>query len=308
MKKQSEPTDGSEHRSDASAPERAVQQAVKTPLFEANHSDRYQRQALIRQIQESTKRVLLCFVSGEERGIDPDDTLPFVDLLHKVPSERDLDLLLHTTGGSVDAAEKLMGLMRRKVGTASLRIIVPDFAKSAGTVMVLGADSVVMSDMSELGPIDPQTIISGRWQSVQNYLDAYAEYSSMLTIDPDNVVARIMLGKLDPATIKAFEAARERARQAAENLLKRGMFRREGNWSKTVSELLDTTRWKSHGQMISWEDARDPQIGLNVTHLSYHSETWQRYWRLACLQRLAVGSHQKLYESDYVSLIVDPPS
>ena len=55
---------------------------------------------------------------------------------------RDLDLLLHTTGGSINAAEKLMGMMRNRVGTAKLRIIVPDFAKSAGTLMVLGADSV----------------------------------------------------------------------------------------------------------------------------------------------------------------------
>ena len=306
MKQQPSTTDGGDHRPDGSELESAVPQAGKTPLFEANHSDRYQRQTLIKQIQESTKRLLLCYVSGDECGIDANDTMPFVDLLHNAPRDRDLDLLLHTTGGSVDAAEKLMGMMRRLVGTASLRIIVPDFAKSAGTVMVLGADSVVMSDMSELGPIDPQTIISGRWQSVQNYLDAYKTYSSMLKIDPENIVARIMLGKLDPATIKAFEAARERARQAAENLLKRGMFREEGIWSKTVSELLDTTRWKSHGQMISWEDAKDPQIGLNVKHLPYHSKAWQQYWRLSCLQRLAVGDHQKLYESDYVSLVIGP--
>ena len=306
MKQQSLPTDGGDRSADGSDLKRAVRQAAKTPLFEANHSDRYQRQTLIKEIQETTKRLLLCYVSGDERGIDAKDTMPFVDLLHKVPCDRDLDLLLHTSGGSVDAAEKLMGMMRRQVGSASLRIIVPDFAKSAGTVMVLGADSVVMSDMSELGPIDPQTIISGRWQSVQNYLDAYQTYSNLLRIDPDNIVARIMLGKIDPATIKSFEAARERARQAAENLLKRGMFREEGNWTKTVTELLDTTRWKSHGQMISWEDAQDPQIGLKVEHLPYHSEIWQRYWRLTCLQRLAVGDHQKLYESDYVSLIVGP--
>ena len=71
-----------------------------------------------------------------------------------------------------------------------------------------------------------------------------------------------MLGKLDPATLKVCEVAMDRARQAAEKLLKRGMFRNGGNWSKTVSELLDTRRWLSHAQMISWEDAQDPLIGL----------------------------------------------
>ena len=285
---------------------RAVPQATKTPLFQANSADRYLRQAIIKQIQVHTRRLLICYVSGSERMIEADDTMPFVDLLHNVPPGKDVDLLLHTRGGDADAAEKLIRMMRSKVGTAALRIIVPEFTKSAGTLMVLGADSVVMSDMSELGPIDPQIYLSGIWQSAQHYLDAYDTHAKTLKNDPDNPADRIMLGKLDPAILKLCEVATKRARQAAESLLRHGMFRDGGNWSKTVSELLETTRWLSHGQMISWEDARDPQIGLVVEHLEYHSETWQDYWRLYCLQRLAVGDRQKLYESDYVSLIIGP--
>ena len=285
------------------APESRPRQAPKTPLFEANHADRYQRQTLISQIQDRIKRSLICYLSGSRCVIDESDTMPFVDLLHRVPPNRNVDLLLHTSGGSIDAAEKLLGMVRKHVGPAQLRIIVPDFAKSAGTLMVLGADSVVMSDTSELGPIDPQAPLFDRWQSVQNYLDAYNAHADTLKTDRDNLAAQIMLGKLDPATLKLCESAVRRARQAAENLLKRGMFRNGGNWSFTVSELLDTTRWLSHGQMISWEDARDPRIGLVVEYLAYHSEEWQAYWRLHCLQRLAVGAGQKLYESDYVSLV-----
>ena len=286
--------------------ERAVPQATKTPLFQANRADRYQRQAIIKQIQARTDRGLICYVSGNNCMIDADDTMPFVDLLHNVPPNRDLDLLLHTNGGSIDAAEKLMEMMRKCVGTAKFRIIVPEFAKSAGTLMVLGADSVVMSDMSELGPIDPQIRIFDTWQSVQNYLDAYDTHAAAIKREPDNIAERIMLDKLDPTTLKLCRAAKERARQAAENLLKRGMFRNDGNWSRTVSELLDTTRWLSHGQMISWEDARDPQIGLVVEYREYHSAEWQNYWQLYCLLRLAVGVRQKLYESECASLVIGP--
>ena len=287
-------------------PTNSPPEPAKTPLFEAIHADRYQRQALINQIQQRTKRSLICYVSGSRCVIDENDTMPFVDLLHRAPPNREVDLLLHTTGGSIDAAEKLIGMMRRHVGSAQLRIVVPDFAKSAGTLMVLGADSVVMSDMSELGPIDPLACIFDRWQSVQNYLDAYKTHAKKLETDRDNIAAQIMLGKLDPATLKQCEAAMNRARQAAENLLKRGMFRDGGNWSLTVSELLDTARWLSHGQMISWEDARDPQIGLVVKYCPYHSDEWQDYWRLYCLQRLAVGDMQKLYESEYAFLLIGP--
>ena len=277
--------------------------ATKTPLFQANHADRYQRQALIKRIQQRTERTLICYVSGRESAIDREDTVPFVDLLHNAPKNRPLDLLLHTVGGSTDVAEKLMVMLRHHAGSAELRVIVPDFAKSAGTLMVLGGDRVVMSDMSELGPIDPQIVLSGEWQAVQNYLDAYNEHAETLKTDPENTAAQIMLGKLDPAILKLCEAAVDRARQAAEKLLRRGMFRNGGNYTRTAKELLDTARWLSHGQMISWEDARDPQIGLVVEHCDYHSREWQDYWRLYCLQRLAVRNRQKLYESDYVSLI-----
>ena len=288
------------------AVERAVPHPTRTPLFQASGAERYQRQTLIRQIQARTKPWLICYVSGSDCVIDADDAMPFVDLLHNVPPDEDVDLLLHTGGGSIDAAEKLTRMVRSKVGAATFRIIVPDFAKSAGTLMVLGADSVVMSDMSELGPIDPQMPLFGTWQSVQNYLDAYHTHAETLRNDPSDVAAQIMLGKLEPAILKQCEVATDRARQAAEGLLLHGMFRNGGNWSKTASELLETTRWLSHGQMISWEDARDPAIGLVVEYLDYHSETWQDYWRLYCLQRLAVGDRQKLYESDYASLVIGP--
>ena len=235
---------------------------------------------------------------------------PLVDLLHNVKNGENVDLMLHTIGGSVDAAEKLIRLVRSKVGSGHLRVIVPEFAKSAGTLMVLGADSVVMSDTSELGPIDPQMQFSDsrgnvRWHSVQNYLDAYKEHYDQIVDNRDNVAAQIMLGKIDPDTVKLCRAVMARARQSAESLLKQGMFRNGGNYTQTVEELLDTERWLTHSQMISWEDARDPRIGLRVEYLKQDDVLWQDYWSLYCLQRLAIAENQKLYESDFVSLIID---
>ena len=285
---------------------------ARTPLFRASNSERYQRQDIIKQIQVRTGRRLICYVAGNrpECMINMADTMPFVDLLHNARDGEDIDLLLHTRGGNVDAAEKLIRLVRSKVGDGQLRIIVPELAKSAGTVMVLGADSVVMSDTSELGPIDPQMRFpDGRgtatWHSVQSYLDAYDEYYEKVMGQPENAAATIMLAKISPYTVKQCRAVMARARQSAESLLRHGMFRKGGNYTRTVDELLDTRRWLSHSQMISWEDAKDPKIGLNVKYLRQEDELWQDFWRLYCLQRLAIEDNQKLYESDYASLIVD---
>ena len=281
----------------------------RTPLYEAYNSARYQRQEIIRKIQALTNRRLICYVSADGCGIDRDDTLHFNDLVHHLPSGQDVELMLHTLGGDPDIAEKLIRLLRSKVGTAELHIIVPEHAKSAGTLMVLGADRVVMSDTSELGPIDPQMLIVDsngirRWQPVQTYLDAYEENARTAAQNPNDLAAQIMLNKLDPPTIKNCEAVKERARQSAESLLRSGMFRNGGNWSLTVSELLDTRRWLTHSQMISWEEAQHPNLGLHVDYLELQSPLWQQYWQLYCLQRLAIRDDQKLYESDFVSMTI----
>jgi hypothetical protein len=283
----------------------------KTPFFQAIHALRYQRQALIKLIETRLQHPIICYISGALGSIDRDDTIGFADLLHNVPLGSALDLMLHTGGGDIDAAEKLISLVRKRVGDGKLRVVIPDFAKSAGTLMALGADCLIMSDTSELGPIDPQIVLADAdgnriRYSIQSYLDAFESHSKALNANPSDVSAQIMLNKLDPARVKLFESVRDRARKIAEDQLKRGMFRGGGgNYSRTAAALLDTKRWLSHGQMISWEDAADPEIGLSVEYLEPTSEEWQEYWQLYCLQRLAVGDRQKLYESNYASLVID---
>jgi hypothetical protein len=283
---------------------------TKTPFYQAIHALRYQRQAIIRRIQDNTGRKLLCYVAGDAAPLDRDDPVGFVDLLHNVQTDHDVDLLLHTVGGDIDVAEKLITMLRTKVGAGRLRVVVPDFAKSAGTLIAIGADAIVMSDMSELGPIDPQIVLTDGngnriRHSVQSYLDAYRTHTAALKKDPNDVGAAIMLGKLDPATVKLFESVMTRARSLAETLLQQGMFKELGNWSQAATALIDTHRWQSHGQMISWQDAMDPKIGLTIEYLDPKNELWAEYWQIYCLQRLAVGDQQKLLESDYASLLIE---
>jgi hypothetical protein len=276
----------------------------KTPMYEAVHAPRYHRQGLIKTIQEESGRHLICYVSGREATIDRDDIAGFMEILHNIQPEENIDLLLHTRGGDVDAAEKLVALMQATVGAGQLRVIVPDFAKSAGTLMTLGADWLIMSDSSELGTIDPQIWADdGRGNvichSVLSYLDAYKTHSDALRDNPDDPVSRLMLNKLDPTTHRHYEAIRERARNFAEDQLKR----KGRNFSQIADALLDIRRWPSHGQMIKWQDVRE--LGLPVEYLPPRSEKWQAYWRLYCLLRMAVKDRQNIFESIYASLILD---
>jgi hypothetical protein len=212
--------------------------------------------------------------------------------------------MLHTPGGDVDAAEKLVTLVRSVAGEqGQVRVIVPDYAKSAGTLMALGANSIVMSDSSELGPIDPQISLKDGHgnevnHSVLTYLNAYQEAKQALKDFPDDSAARIGFEKFDPTLVRKFSSIRERARLFAENLLKR----RGLNFSKIASDLMDINTYPSHGQMIGWEAAQN--MGLDVTYITLQDPLWRKYWALYCHLRLAIESEQRIFESSYVSLVI----
>ena len=277
--------------------------ATKTPMFEAGNAARYQRQGLIREIEEIiVPRKLLCFVGGDKAEISHRDVPGFVDLLHNIPQGTSIDLLLHTIGGDLDAAEKLIRLVLAKItGEAELRIIIPDFAKSAGTLMALGADRLVMGDSSELGTIDPQVTLvdvqgNNICQSILSYLAAFDDYSRLLRERPEDPVAAIMVQKFDPNVISKFRLVIQRARHSAEHLLKKKGL----PFSQIAADLMDLARWPSHRQMINWEDAR--AIGLPVDYLLPTDDLWRKIWLLHCYQRMSLPDKELLFESAWVSL------
>lgn len=276
----------------------------KTPLYEAMNATRYARQALIRQIELITGTTLICYVSPTSQ-IHRLDIVGMVDLLHNVTPGTPVDLLLHSPGGDIDAAEKLITLVRKRVGDSELRVIVPDFAKSAATLIALGGDEIVMSDSSELGAIDPQVELpnaNGHIQviSAQSYLDAFTLHAENLKENPEDPVARLMLDKMEPATVRKLERITARSRAIAEDLLKQAMIKDEEQATEIANQLSNTKRWHSHGQMISHESAAG--LGLTITYLAPNDPLWLQYWRLYCLQVWAANGEVKLLEGSYASL------
>lgn len=283
----------------------AARLITKTPMFAAMHASRYQRQTLIREIEAQTGAVLICYVSGQHCEIEQADTIGFVELLHNVERGGSIDLLLHTSGGDVDAAEKLINLVRARLGKAGrLRVIIPDAAKSAGTLMTLGADEILMSDSSELGMIDPQFVLKDErgndiCTSVVAYLEAFQERSAAVAKDRNDPVAQVLLSHFDPVIVQKFQLYRDRTRDIAMRMLNR-----QGAASTTISEsLMDLRKWKSHNQMIGHEDARE--LGLNVVYRSPEDSLWQLLWHLYCMQWLEVGKNKKLFESAFVSQVFE---
>lgn len=276
----------------------------RTPLYEAQHAPRYARQALIKEIEDETSATLICYVAPHHE-IDRTDTVAMVDLLHNITPGSPIDLLLHSPGGDIDAAEKLITLVRKRAGSSPVRVVVPDFAKSAATLIALGADEVVMSDSSELGAIDPQVELpdsNGHPMSLsaQSYLDAFHLHAERLKADPSDPVAAVMLSKMEPATVRKLERIVERSRSIAEALLVQAMVKDSAQAQRIATELSDTTKWHSHGQMISHEAATG--VGLTVRYMAPNDPLWQKYWLLYCLQLWAADGKIKLFEGSFASL------
>lgn len=284
---------------------------VQTPLFRALQAGRYQRQEQIRAIEGYTGRRLICYVSGPSALVSREDVPPLYDLLQDVREGEDLDLLLHTMGGDVDAAERIVLLLYKTIGDgAQLRVIVPDSAKSAGTLIAVAGDTIVMGPPSELGPIDPQVIVSttdGQRLSrpAQSYLDGLT-YIIEQTKDMELPTAYVpLLGKLDPALIDVCRKALTRSQKFAERFLGERMLRdHREKVTAIATRLNDNKQWLSHGAVINCDGAAD--IGLNVTYLPTDDQLWQSYWRLYCHMKAELHTPtSKLFESHYSSLHMD---
>ena len=89
-------------------------------------------------------------------NVTEDDMLGFMEAVHGL-TEPNLDLILHSPGGSGGAAEQIVKYLRTKFD--NIKIIVPHMAMSAATMIACAADEIVMGKHSFLGPIDPQFII-----------------------------------------------------------------------------------------------------------------------------------------------------
>lgn len=302
-------TDGATDASAGDETEEAPKDPVRTPLYRAMNAERYSRQRLIREIQDRTGSKLLCYVSGPLASLTRDDVLPLVDLLHRVPSGSDIDLLLHTPGGEIDAAEKMANMIRRHVGDGGrFRVVVPHYAKSAGTLIGLVADTIVMSDSSELGPIDPQVRLpdsAGRYayRPAQSYVDGYNSLVKQVNDNPDAAAFKQMLDKYDPTLLDVCLKVIARSKKLAEELLQNGMMRRGGNFTAVAADLSNNQKWLQHSVPIDHVEAS--KMRLDVTYLEPTDDIWQRFWAVYCEQRLARHPEDsKLFESDYVSIAV----
>ena len=122
------------------------------------------RERRLRALQRRRGSVVITLIHRQEqigllgvplvRFIDIDDSEAVLRAIRQTDDDTPIDIVLHTPGGLVLAAEQIAHAIRSH--PARMAVLVPHYAMSGGTLLALAADEIVMDPQAVLGPVDPQ--------------------------------------------------------------------------------------------------------------------------------------------------------
>lgn len=201
-----------------------------------------------------------------------------------------LAVVLETNGGSVEVVERIADVFRHHYET--VKFVIPNFAYSAGTVLSLSGDEILMDYYSVLGPIDPQIMNrDGRWVPGLGYLEKYKSLVEK-SKDPSDPISHaeleFLIRKFDPAELFALEQAKRHSSDLIEKWLCEYKFKdwdvtetnghavtqeTKSQRAKSIADTLgDATVWNSHGRGIPMRALTSDRIKLKVTDFGQNAD------------------------------------
>ena len=225
---------------------------LRSPVYEAHNAARYERQALIRKYQETHQ----CRLVVMQDILFAHSIALFEETLFDADPTEDLHIMLATPGGDGETALRLVRQAQSRC--KQLTVMIPDQAKSAGTLFVLGAHRIYMGPTSDLGPVDPQLQLSdGSLAAARAIIDAVEEAERRIQGNPDTYPLHAVL--LEPVTALVVQQARD-ALDRTGDLIKEALASVPQRSQDDVQALADGLHspligeTKSHGATISTSD------------------------------------------------------
>lgn len=167
-------------------------------------------------------------------------------------NEKDILLILHSSGGSIEPAY-LISKALKHFSKQRFVVAIPRRAKSAATLVSLGADEIHMGMTSQLGPIDPQ--IGGLPAlGLVNALDTLAGLACRFP-EASKMLSSYLEAKLDLRVLGYFNRVTESAVQYAERLLASKKLPNGRTPNDLAKHLVD--HYKDHGFVIDFDEAKD---------------------------------------------------
>ena len=232
-------------------------------------------------------------------SLEQSDFYIFRDLLSDQKGHDKIDVYLETRGGSGETAEEIGNFLHNNFDEVSF--VISGEAKSAGTIIALSGDDILMTETGSLGPIDAQMKIGRSVSSAHDYMewvgDKRDEATKTGALNPFDV---IVIAQISPGELSGVNHALKFAEDLVIDWLPRYKF---GKWTVTetrqlpvtdsmkqrrakeiASELTDHSKWRSHGRSIKIGDLDD--IGLKVTKIDDEATLADTVYRIQTVCRL----------------------
>ena len=271
------------------------------------------RRKYLKELSEYTNRNVLIYYSGwlkkpgaPNLDINDGDMEGFMTCINGMDCSKGLDLILHTPGGSATAAQAIVNYLRSKFNRSNndkpcydIRVIVPQLAMSAGTMIACSAKEIIMGRQSSLGPIDPQ--FNGI--PAYNILNEFLEAKEDLSNNPNNAQYwGIKLQQYPAAFLQTALDAIQLSGELVEDWLGTCMFDRNDSdqrsyIKKIVSKLNDHENSKVHDRHFDAKFCQD--IGLKIEMLENDNNLQDKVLSVhhACMITLDGTSVIKLTEN-----------
>lgn len=260
-------------------------------------------------------RDVLVFASAlskrENIMIDYSDIVPFQDQLMNLHGES-IDIIIETPGGFSEVVEDLVRLVRNKY--EKVGIIIPGYAKSAGTIFAMAGDEILMGSASSLGPIDAQISTQGKSISAEAHLEGLNKIKKEVEETGKLNLAYIpMLERLTAGEIQFYDNALKFAKTLVKKWLTQYKFKywtthessgkivteeeKESRAEEIANKLCSHSDWLTHNKSISLQDLKD--MKLEIIDYSKNNELNEAILGYYSLLRIFfdITSVYKIYET-----------
>jgi ClpP class serine protease len=225
----------------------SLQPVIRQRMLEAA------RRRILRELEEKRHSRVIVLIHRQEtlallgfplaRYIDITDSEDILRAIKLTDPEIPIDLVLHTPGGLVLAAEQIAYALCRH--RSPVTVFVPHYAMSGGTLIALAADQIIMDDNAVLGPVDPQLGQSPAVSVLQ-------------------VLKQKDINEIDDQTLIMADVARKAIQQVQATVAKvlengRGMPAKQ---AKQLAQTLSSGKW-THDYPITVDEARE--LGLSIS-------------------------------------------
>lgn len=244
-------------------------------------------------------------IAPELLSITNEDTEGFMEVFHGL-KDSNLDIVLHSPGGSAEATEAIVKYIRSKFN--NVRVFIPHEAMSAATMLACSANKIVMGKQSHMGPIDPQfqMITSLGPQSIpaDAILSQFERAKKECAADKSNLAVWLpSLQQYGPALLEQCEDAKNLSQQLVSSWLASWMLNslpepeREQQAKDIAAELCDHDKLLTHGRPIDRNQLR--QWGMIVDDLENDQQLQDKILTVyhACMHTFSASAVAKIIEN-----------